>query len=74
MQERFLGRTPEDLVAVREHYKVPRAAIARRMGTTATTLYRWETGRVREITPLMFARYETACADEFAAQLKGDAA
>lgn len=60
MQEAFPKVTGADFRALRIHLGVDQAAIARVLGVTPTTVYRWETDRVK-VTPLMYARYEAAC-------------
>jgi transcriptional regulator with XRE-family HTH domain len=72
MQERFTGKSGADLIALRERLGVSQKHIADAMGTTATTLYRWERGLVR-MTPLRYARYEAAANAVFAAQVEGAA-
>jgi transcriptional regulator with XRE-family HTH domain len=73
MQERFADKSGADLIAVRKRLGVTRKAIADRLNTTPTTLYRWETDRV-QVTALMYARYEAAAEAVFASHLGGDAA
>lgn len=72
MQERFPSRTGADLIAVRDHLGVSKVDIARHLRVTPTTVYRWETDRVR-VTPVIYARYEAAC-EAILASLKGEVA
>jgi DNA-binding transcriptional regulator YiaG len=44
--------TPNEVVKLRKALGLTQTELAARMGTTATTVYRWETGRARVTAPM----------------------